>query len=887
MSGSMPRGFYGTLTKILFLCLSYAVMGRLALLLAIPPGYATAIFPSAGIAVSALLIWGYRLWPGIFLGSFLLNVWISAEQGPLGLTGIKIALAVASGATLQGLAGFWLIKRFVEIPIELTKELDILKFMILAGPLACLLNASFGAGSLYATGIISATEVGYSWFTWWVGDCIGVLIASPLMMILFARPRELWRSRRNSVALPILFAVTLLIVIFIQASKFELESIRNDFKELSSNVHENLNNSIQVYINSIAYLDRFIVSSENVTREEFREFVNFPIKNFMGIHALSWNPVISDAERHDFENSIIEEGYPDFEIKERDQAGNIIRARQRPEYIPVKYIEPMNSNMKAFGFDVASNDIRRAAFEKARDTGRFIATSRIQLVQDNAQQYGFLLFKAAYNGEPKSLEDRKQLLKGVSVGVFRVAEIVDAALSSMNKNALELNVYETGSDQELHLFGSEKMPKGVAEIALAYQLEVGDRIWRVNFWPSNLYLSEHRGWQAWVLLAGGLLFASFLGAFLLSITGRSYQVEKLVDQRTAELSGILNTAIESIIILDANGHIETINPAGELLFGYSANEMKGSSLEAIIPDIFKDSSIPSSSITTSHFSGERRDSYALRKDGSSIDIELAISQVSISDRVLYTVIVHDLTERKKIERMKDEFVSTISHELRTPLTSIKGSLGLVVSGVLDSRPEDVKNMLKVSNENCDRLGHLIDDLLEFNKIQFSGTKLKMQSLSVNTVIEKSVQANQGFASKYRVSLCWNRPETDYAITGDENRLIQVLSNLLSNAVKYSPENEEVTIAVEKFEGRVRISVSDKGVGIPLEFQDKVFDKFTQADSSDTRRVGGTGLGLAIAKSLVELHSGELSFISQPGQGSTFYLDLPLKEGQAGAEIKKV
>ena len=234
-----------------------------------------------------------------------------------------------------------------------------------------------------------------------------------------------------------------------------------------------------------------------------------------------------------------------------------------------------------------------------------------------------------------------------------------------------------------------------------------------------------------------------------------------------------------------------------------------------------------------------------------------------------------MTERTKVDRLKDEFISTVSHELRTPLTSIKGALGLIMGGVLDSSPEKMKGMLSISYENCGRLERLINDLLEFNKNQSLDTALQISPIEINALLEKAVLSNQGYADKYDVSYLWQPSEEKIYINGDENKLMQVLSNLLSNAVKYSTKGAQVVISTSHNHNEVRVSIADTGSGIPLEFQDKVFEKFTQADSSDTRRVGGTGLGMAITKSLIEKHGGRIGFDSTPGQGSTFYFDLPI------------
>jgi len=866
------------LANIAILCLAYAITGRLALMLAVPPGYATATFPSAGIAVTALLLWGNRLWPGVLLGSLLLNVWVSLEHGPLTVFSLEVAVSAATGATLQALAGAWLVRRFVGFPTALSKELDIFKFMVAAGPLACLLNASFGVTALYATGIIAQADFGFSWFTWWVGDTIGVLIAAPMMLIAFAHPRTLWWGRRTTVAVPLLVGLSSVIILFAWASKVEQAQIQADFNEISNTTYERLRKSFTVYINSVGYVERFVATSSQVTREAFHKFVAYPLANNPGTHALSWNPVVPHDQRDHFKNIVRKEGFSDFQITERDTQNHLIRAKKRNTYIPVQYIEPMKGNEKAFGFDVASSPTRLKAIREATDTGANIATSRITLIQERSEQYGFLLLRPVYNGEPHTVEDRRRALRGIAVGVFRVGDIVNAALKKVDTKSIFVNIYEKDGETGLHLYGPKEMSPDIAAVASTDQIEIGGKTWLVRLWPSPQYLSSHRSWQAWALLAGGLLFSSLLGAFLLAMTGRNYQVANLVARRTAELGGILTTAIEAIITLDANGKIETINPAGETLFGYASTEIVGESINTIIPDFFTGSTSHSNRTADMAAAG-RRDAYAIRKDNTNVLIELAVSAVAIPDRTLYTVIIHDLTERQKIDRMKDEFVSTVSHELRTPLTSIKGVLGLIVGGALDNAPERIKAMLKVADDNCDRLGRLINDLLEFNKLKLSESELQLRPVSVNALIDKTINANQGYAVKYGVLYSWKpSEEADVYVNGDEDKLVQALSNLLSNAVKYSPRDGQVLVSTSHTSTEVRIAISDAGPGIPLEFQDRVFEKFSQADSSDTRRVGGTGLGMAITRSLVEQHGGRIGFVSLPGQGTTFHIDLPVVRG---------
>ncbi len=868
---SRPKdSFPVTLAYIALLGFVYAITGKLALMLAIPPGYATAIFPPAGIALTALLLWGCRLWPGVFLGSVMLNLWIGFEHGPLTISGMQIAVSAASGASLQALAGAWLVRRFIGFPTSLSKAPDILKFMILAGPVACMLNATFGVTAIYLSGFVAPTDYAFSWFTWWVGDSIGVLITAPLLLILFGKPRELWWGRRTIVALPLLLTFSAVISLFYFASIVEQNRIEGSFKEIAIETHQQVSTNFQDYLDSVAYIERFISSSQQVTRKDFRNFVAYTLANKPGIQGLSWNPVIPQSGRARFEQTVRNEGFPGFQITERDSNNKLVRAAIQDEYVAVQYIEPMNGNEHALGFNVASNSERRSTLMQARDTGFVVATPKINLVQQNVSQSGFLIFQPVYAAMPKTVEDRRQALRGFVVGVFRIADIVDVSMSTHYKTDVSVSIYDDVEGKSVLIYGPEA---GVQGLAFHDVLEIAGRHWHVTYWPTQVFMDRHKSWNAWGVLALGLLFTSLLGAFLLFMTGSSYQTERLVARRTAELRGILTTALDAIITVDASGNIETVNPACVAMLGYAEQELIGASIHNVIPDFFGYTAQEATADVPLAMDG-RRDAYALKKDGARIPVGLAISTVALADKTLHTAIVHDLTERQKIDRMKDEFISTVSHELRTPLTSISGVLGLIKGGALDSTPEKIRPMLSMAYDNCSRLTKLVDDLLVFNKNTLAASPLKLGIISVNTLIDHAVKANQGYAAKYDIALAWIPDAEPAYLNIDEDKLIQVLSNLLSNAIKYSPKGGQVTLTTSHSATEVRIAVADYGSGIPLAFQDRVFEKFAQADSSDTRRVGGTGLGMAIAKSLVEVHHGRISFVSQPGQGTTFFIDLP-------------
>jgi len=234
----------------------------------------------------------------------------------------------------------------------------------------------------------------------------------------------------------------------------------------------------------------------------------------------------------------------------------------------------------------------------------------------------------------------------------------------------------------------------------------------------------------------------------------------------------------------------------------------------------------------------------------------------------------DITEIRRLERLKSEFVSTVSHELRTPLTSIRGSLGLLSGGVAGALPDKAKGLIEIAKNNCERLIRLINDMLDIEKIESGKMTFNLRLLELMELVEQVARANDGFAVQHGVRLQITAAVPGAKVQGDGDRLVQVLTNLISNACKFSPAGSSVDIAVARLGERLRVEVADHGPGISDDFRSRIFQKFSQADGTNTRKEGGTGLGLSISKAIIERLGGRIGFSSEPGKGSTFYFELP-------------
>ena len=236
----------------------------------------------------------------------------------------------------------------------------------------------------------------------------------------------------------------------------------------------------------------------------------------------------------------------------------------------------------------------------------------------------------------------------------------------------------------------------------------------------------------------------------------------------------------------------------------------------------------------------------------------------------------DITERKEMERIKNEFIATVSHELRTPLTAVVGALGLLKQEATGKLPATATMFLGMAQQNSERLAALINDILDIEKIESGSLKFRLAPVAIAALLERAVTLNAPYGGQFDVRFELQRPLPDVAVSGDADRLLQVMTNLLSNAAKFSPAGSAVAVSCAVQDRAVRIAVTDQGPGVPAEFRRRIFQKFAQADGGDTRQKGGTGLGLSICKAIVEKLGGTIAYASTPGQGATFYFDLPLR-----------
>ncbi|MFC5344418.1 CHASE3 domain-containing protein [Brevundimonas staleyi] len=405
----------------------------------------------------------------------------------------------------------------------------------------------------------------------------------------------------------------------------------------------------------------------------------------------------------------------------------------------------------------------------------------------------------------------------------------------------------------------------------AYAKAAQDRTARTEFMVGALFLA----------LLGAVAATAFL-MWRYTLT-RQLMLNDL-QATTTRQSAIFDGAIDGIITLNPSGSVETMNAAAERMFGYSAQELGRRDISLMLdiaPDGEGEFLKRLGASQGALEGGLLRQMEATRKNGDSFPVDVALGAMQLPTGTHIVAVVRDISERRRIEQLKDEFVSTVSHELRTPLTSIAGSLGLLAGGAAGALPEKAGRLIQIAQANSQRLVRLINDILDIEKIESGKLRLEMAPLDLREVAARAVEGVRGYADELGVRLTLAEGEAA-PVRGDADRLIQVVTNLLSNASKFSPRGGEVRVTVDPERRLARLSVVDQGPGIPDSFRSRIFSKFAQADGSDTRAKGGTGLGLAIAREIAERHGGRLWFESAEGEGATFYLDLPLASDNANS-----
>jgi PAS domain S-box-containing protein len=471
------------------------------------------------------------------------------------------------------------------------------------------------------------------------------------------------------------------------------------------------------------------------------------------------------------------------------------------------------------------------------------------------------------------------LRDGYLVAVFDAGIFVNSGLTGDLKSNYQVGIVRDGPDILLNAPGDTV----VADKAITRTLPVADADWVLGIRPTEAVQASERSSFPLIALVAGLAIAVLcaLTVQALLVLNRKSRELVLSNHRLATSEETFRLAMENAPIGKAlvgpDGRWLSVNNALCDLLGYDRPSLLAMDFQTIThPDDLEADMALVRQVMAGELTSYSLEKRYIHKDGRTIWGLLRVSLVRKPDGApgYFVSQIQDITERREMERMKSEFISTVSHELRTPLTSIRGSLDFVASSSADALDDAGRRLLDMARRNCDRLVLLINDILDIDKIASGTMRFDIRDEAVDQLVEQCVALNQGFAGKLNVRLLTGRPLSRVSAAVDPARFQQALTNLVSNAVKFSPAGGTVLVTAALHEGKVVVSVQDEGPGIPADFRARIFGRFAQADSSSTRAKGGSGLGLHITREIVEHMGGTIGFDSIEGQGATFWMAFP-------------
>jgi two-component system phosphate regulon sensor histidine kinase PhoR len=356
------------------------------------------------------------------------------------------------------------------------------------------------------------------------------------------------------------------------------------------------------------------------------------------------------------------------------------------------------------------------------------------------------------------------------------------------------------------------------------------------------------------------------------------KIEELTEDRS-QLMAMLTSMVEGVMVLDCRGRVLQLNPALERMFGVRRDEIRGEIITAVLPHAQLTGLIK----TILENRAEQEAEIVLTPGNRCLHIEASVAGCERENEACAILVFHDITELRRLEKIRKDFVANVSHELRTPLTSIKGYVEALLDGGKDD-PETSTQFLNIILRQSDRLNLILEDLLELSKIESGSIMLKEEPFDLHSLIERTLSMIKPIADKKGHRLTSNVDVHLPPIVGDEGRLVQVLTNLLDNAVKYTPEKGVITVSATLADDKaivpaVDLVVSDTGMGIPEADRPRVFERFYRVDKARSRELGGTGLGLAIVRHIVEGHGGQVWVEANQPQGSRFVVRLPIRRAR--------
>jgi PAS domain S-box-containing protein len=842
------------LPTVLGVALGYALLSGAALLLAAPSGYATPLYPSAGLALVAALVYSRWAWMGIWLGAFVANAVLSWSMGYLDAAHLLAAAGVGAGATLQAFLGVLLVRRFVAQPVVLNAPKEILRFCIWGALVACVVSPSIATPVLVAAGLVPASEALNTWITWWVGDAAGVLIGAPLVLSFIGLPRADWRARRRSLALPLALAMVLLAAGAWQFGRLDQSRLQADFQRDADRLASDAQLRLSTPLHALQALHSTALAHDGeLDQDALHQAAAWWLAQPQPVQAMGYAQRVSLDELQAFEARMQTKTSSAYKVMDRDGGAS---RRTDTEVLAVHNVQPPTNNDPLLGLNVLSVPAARAAVLASRDSGQAVASAGFAMHRQAADETGMVIYQALYTGRPTAVDKRQALFSGIAF-VTVVPDRVLAGLTPPGRQHLTWCLLDPLPGADLRRLagpaGCEKQQAGPGGFAAQRMLEVAGRMVDLRVNTALADMPGRQGDAAWLLATLGLAAAALLGALLLTVTGHTRRTQMAVQLGTAELRRemiertqaeealresearlrtILDNVPLGVIFLDPAGHFIECNPRLCEMVGRNASSLRGQAVTEIVHEsetalVLSLRQILLASPQQTLKQQVRLRDQADRSEGATeplgadklaekipraVVVQLTATALCDPDgRVLRMVaVLEDIndqlrlaeanTERQKAQaenQAKSEFVSRMSHELRTPLNAMLGFaqlLGLDQSPALTPHQGEWVQQIQRAGWH---LLDMINETLDLARIESGHVQLDLVPVALAPLTSACFEMLESDAARQNIALHEALQDEDLAVMGDATRLKQVLSNLLSNAVKYNRRGGEVTLIAKR------------------------------------------------------------------------------------------